>query len=209
MAEQGDEHFVDKRASSRAGGDEEAKEQGESASGEAPPDAQDISGAAGEPASDDIEALREEAQRYYANWQRSVADFQNYKRRVEEEKKEYTRVANAAMVINVLPVYDDLERAITTVDAKLAGLNWVQGIEAIYRKFHNALESMGVYEIPAEGETFDPEVHEAVGEQPGAENQVLHVAQRGYRLGDKVIRPAMVIVGNGQEAGQETQTSGS
>jgi molecular chaperone GrpE len=120
---------------------------------------------------------------------------------VEEERAELARMTNAALVINVLPVFDDLERAISTVDAHLAGLNWVQGVDAIYRKFGRLLESMGVKPIEAEGKRFDPSEHEAVGRQPGDEGKVLHVVQQGYRLGDRVIRPAMVIVGNGESAG--------
>jgi molecular chaperone GrpE len=146
------------------------------------------------------EALREErekAQAYMNNWQRSAADFQNYKRRVEEERSEMARFANAALVINLLPLLDDLERALTTVDSHLAGLTWVDGIRLIYRKFQALMEMTGVQEIEADGHNFDPAVHEAVAQQPGDENKVISVVQKGYRLGDRVIRPAMVIVGNG------------
>jgi molecular chaperone GrpE len=145
----------------------------------------------------DLEAEREKAETYYRNWQRSAADFANYKRRVEQERGEQARFANAATVINILPVFDDLDRAVETVDANLAGLNWVQGVIAIHRKFANMLEAMGVAEIPASGEAFDPAVHEAVAQQPGEANRVLHVVQKGYRLGERVVRPAMVIVGDG------------
>ena len=142
------------------------------------------------------EAL-ERAESHYRNWQRSAADFANYKRRTEQEKSETARIYNAALVINLLPVYDDLERAVAGVDAQLAGLNWVQGIVAIQRKFRNLLEAMGVSEIEAGGAHFDPSLHEAVAKQPGEEGKVLHVVQKGYRLGEKVIRPAAVIVGEG------------
>ena len=107
------------------------------------------------------------------------------------------RFASAALVINLLPVYDDLERAVGSVDANLAGLNWVQGVVAIQRKFWHMLEAMGVSELAAAGEPFDPANHEAVARQPGDDNKVLHVVQKGYRLGDRVLRPAMVIVGEG------------
>ncbi|MEP7214763.1 MAG: nucleotide exchange factor GrpE, partial [Anaerolineaceae bacterium] len=123
--------------------------------------------------------------------------FQNYKRRVEQERGESARFASAALVINILPVYDDLDRAVNAVDAHLAGLNWVQGVVAIERKFALLLEAMGVKELSAAGESFDPARHEAVGKQTGAEGVVLHVVQKGYMLGEKVIRPAMVIVGEG------------
>jgi molecular chaperone GrpE len=114
---------------------------------------------------------------------------------VEQERGEQARFASAALVINLLPVYDDLARAVETVDAHLAGLNWVQGVLAIQRKFAQLLEAMGVTEIAAAGEAFDPNRHEAVGKQPGDDGKVLHVVQKGYLLGDRVLRPAMVIVG--------------
>ena len=137
------------------------------------------------------------ADSYYKNWQRTAADFANYKRRIEQERGETARFASASLIINLLPVYDDLERAVGSVDANLAGLNWVQGVVAIQRKFWHMLEAMGVNEVAAAGESFDPAFHEAVARQPGDEGKVLHVVQKGYRLGEKVIRPAMVIVGEG------------
>lgn len=180
--EQEEERIVDKRASSRMGGGHKGSD-GEAAK------------AGG--ASDELEAEREKADTYYKNWQRSAADFINYKRRVEQERGETARFASAALVINILPVFDDLDRAVQTVDASLAGLNWVQGILAIHKKFQQLLQAMGVSEVAAEGEAFDPARHEAIGEQPGPEGKVLHVVQKGYTLNEKVIRPAMVIVGSG------------
>jgi molecular chaperone GrpE len=144
---------------------------------------------------------RERAEGNYRNWQRAAADYQNFKRRVEEERAETARLANAALVINLLPLVDDLERALTSVDAHLAGLTWVDGIRLIYRKFQAMLEMTGVTEIEADGRDFDPAVHEAVAHAPGAENKVVSVVQRGYRMGDRVVRPAMVVVGNGAASG--------
>lgn len=172
-----DERIVDRRAASRMNEDDEA-----GAEAPALPEEQ-------------LAAEREKAESYYRNWQRSAADFANYKKRVEQERGESARLVSAALVINLLPVYDDLERAVATVDAHLAGLNWVQGVVAIQRKFQQLLEAMGVSEIAAAGETFDPNRHEAVGKQPGDDGKVLHVVQKGYQIGDRVIRPAMVIVG--------------
>lgn len=143
---------------------------------------------------------REKSQAYYANWQRAAADYQNFKRRVEEDRGEATRFANAALVINLLPIVDDFERAFTNLDPAVAGLNWVDGVKAIHKKMQGLLEFMGVTEIAADGEQFDPAVHEAISQAPGDENRVIAVAQRGYRLGDRVVRPAMVVVGNGTEA---------
>jgi molecular chaperone GrpE len=145
-----------------------------------------------------LQEEREKAQSYYASWQRSAADFQNYKRRVEEERAEAARLANAALIINLLPIMDDLERALSTVDSHLAGLTWVDGIRLIHRKFQAVLEMSGVQEIHAEGRMFDPAQHEAVSQAPGDEGKVVAVVQKGYRLGDRVIRPAMVVVGSGE-----------
>ncbi len=154
---------------------------------------------AGDPASLNalLEEEREKAQSFYASWQRAAADYQNYKRRVEEERSETARFANAALIINLLPLLDDLDRALHNVDAALAGLTWVDGIRLIQRKFLGVLEMAGVQEIPADGQTFDPAVHEAVSQGPGEEGKVIAVVQKGYRLGDRVIRPSMVVVGQG------------
>lgn len=178
-----DERVVDKRFGPRDGDDSEGTPE-----------------SSPETAGDLTDAL-EKADTYYKNWQRSTADFINFKRRVEQERGETARLASAALVINVLPIFDDLDRAVSNVDAQLAGLNWVQGIIAIERKFAQLMEAMNVHEIPSENEAFDPSHHEAIGQQEGPEGRVLHVVQKGYMLGDKVIRPAMVIVGEGSAGG--------
>jgi molecular chaperone GrpE len=139
----------------------------------------------------------EKAAGYLASWQRSAADFQNYKRRNEEERAELARIANVALILNILPLVDDFERALQSVDARIAGLTWMDGIRLIHRKFQNLLEMAGVSEIEADGQTFDPNLHEAVTSAEGEEGKVVAVVQKGYKLGDRVIRPAMVVVGKG------------
>ncbi|MCC6382507.1 MAG: nucleotide exchange factor GrpE [Dehalococcoidia bacterium] len=186
-----DERVVDRRAASRMNDDEA---QGATGPTETGPPVQDA------PLHAQLTAEREKAESYYKNWQRSAADFINFKRRVEQERDEAAHFARAALVINLLPVYDDMERAVTSVDAQLAGLNWVQGVVAIQRKFWHLLDALGVSEIAAAGADFDPALHEAVAHQPGADGKVLHVVQKGYRLGDRVVRPAMVVVGDGTAA---------
>lgn len=180
-----DERIADRRAASRMNeGDGEATRPEATAADSA--DAQDAEAKAGE---------------YYRNWQRSAADFSNYKKRVEQERGEVARLAKAALVINLLPIADDFERAAATVDSHLAGLNWVQGVLAIQQKLARLLDAMDVREIAAAGAQFDPAQHEAIGHQPGEDGKVVHVAQKGYLLGDKVLRPAMVMVGDGTKAG--------
>jgi len=186
-----EEHTVDRRASSRMGGDDAPDE---AAVEETPVEAEDI-----ETLKARLEEEKSKAESYLANWQRAAADYQNLKRRAEKEREEYGRLAAAALVINILPLLDDLERALTSVDIRLAGLTWVDGIRLIYRKFQAVMEAAGVSEIKAEGETFDPNVHEAVMYGEGEEGKVVAEVQKGYRLGDRVIRPAMVVVGKKAE----------
>ena len=150
-----------------------------------------------------LEEEKKKAETYLANWQRAAADFQNYKRRTDQEREELGRLANAALVINILPILDDLERALTSVDARLAGLTWIDGIRLIYRKFQAVLEASGVREIKAEGEDFDPRFHEAVMYGEGEEGKVISEVQKGYMLGDRVIRPAAVVIGRGPKEGGE------
>jgi len=156
------------------------------------------------PLEEQIAQAKEEAQKYLANWQRAEADFQNYKRRVEQERDETRRFASAALIINVLPILDDLERALMSLDARLAGLTWFEGIALIHRKILILLENAGVSIIQAEGQQFDPREHEAVMHSEGEEGKVLAEVQRGYKLYDRVLRPAMVVVG--KKAAEEQGT---
>lgn len=197
--------MVDRHSSSNPGARNESSQ---GSQGDASTSAED----AKEPASivaelrEQLQQEKDRAEENLRQWQRAAADYQNLKRRGEQERGEATRFAQVALVINLLPVYDDLDRALGTVDANLAGLNWVQGISAIHRKFANTLEAMDVHEIDTEDATFDPDQHEAVGQMGGEEGKILHVVQKGYRLGDRVVRPTMVMVGNGQPAADETKS---
>lgn len=155
---------------------------------------------------EDIETLKqsltkekEKAENYLANWQRAQADFVNYKRRIEQEREETSKFANAMLMLNLLPVLDDLERAFTSIPLHLAQMTWIDGITLIERKLYSSLEAQGLSQIKALGEPFDPNFHEAVMHGKGKEGIVVEEMQKGYKLYDKVIRPSMVIVGNGEE----------
>ena len=156
-----------------------------------------------------LEQERERADANHAGWQRATADFVNYKRRTEQEREESARYANTSLVLNFLPAVDDLERALQHVDSAMEDSPLVEGVRQILRKLTGALAAAGVTEIPAEGEDFDPNLHEAIAEAEGEEGKVLTSHQRGYRLGNRVIRPAMVVVGKGetrtQDSGLRTQ----
>jgi len=142
---------------------------------------------------------KEKAEGYLANWQRAQADFINYKRRSEQEKEEISKFANALLMLNLLPVLDDLERALASIPPKLVGFTWVEGISLIERKLRTSLEAQGLSQIKALSEPFDPELHEAAMHGKGKEGMVVEELQKGYKLHDRVIRPTMVVVGNGEE----------
>ena len=139
------------------------------------------------------------AEGYLANWQRAQADLINYKRRAEQEKEEIARFANAGLMLNLLPAFDDMERAFASIPPELAGLSWIDGFGLIERKLRASLEAMGLSEIEALGKPFDPNLHEAVRQGKGEEGMVVEEVEKGYRLRDRVIRPTKVVVGNGKE----------
>ena len=165
-----------------------------------------------QPVGEDVKSLkkaldeeRAKAEGYLANWQRAQADFINYKRRTEQERSDAVRFGNAALIQGLLPVLDDLERALDSVPEGLADDGWVDGISLIYRKFTAVLEEQGVSEIEALGEPFDPHFHEAMLFGEGEEGMVVEVIQKGYRLHDRVLRPTRVKVGKGEEEGTEEE----
>jgi molecular chaperone GrpE len=141
-----------------------------------------------------------------AGWQRAQADFVNYKRRTEQEQEETVRLANASLVLSLLPILDDFERAVASCPQELSRLAWVEGIWLIERKLRASLEAQGLSPIPALGEPFDPRLHEAVRQAEGKEGIVLEEVQRGYKFRDRVLRPTQVVVGNG-EGHKETGAS--
>jgi len=131
---------------------------------------------------------------YRDSWMRSQAEFQNYKKRLERDN-ELTYVSMKGDIIKkVLPVLDDLERALQN---RPADNSWSNGIELIARKLQNLLDSEGIKRIEAEGMEFDPNFHEAISHEPADSVKsgfVIAVVQNGYMLGERVIRPALVRV---------------
>jgi len=142
---------------------------------------------------------KNKAEGYLANWQRTQADFINYKRRSEQEQAEISHFANSSLMFNLLPILDDLDRAFTSIPPHLARLTWADGIRLIERKLQATLKTQGLSSIKALGESFDPKFHEAAMHSAGKEGIVIEELQKGYKLHDRVIRPAMVVVGNGEE----------
>lgn len=143
---------------------------------------------------------KEKSEKYLTNWQRAQADFINYKRRSEQERADIVNYANSTLILNLLPVLDDLERALAKVPDELAESPWVDGIRHICRKLQAVLQAQGVSVIEAEGKDFDPNFHEAVMAVEGEEGKVIEEIQKGYRLRSRVIRPTRVSVGKGTES---------
>jgi molecular chaperone GrpE len=147
------------------------------------------------PASEELESVRAERDEYLDLLQRTKADFENYRKRAVRDQERLVAHAHERLVQELLPVLDDLERALQAAERhEEAAL--VDGVKLVQCALRKALEKEGLAEIETEG-AFDPHVHEAVLTQPGngkESGSVLEVLQRGYRLGDRVVRPARVIV---------------
>jgi len=146
---------------------------------------------------DQLQEARDEAAKNLDSYLRAQAELANARKRFEKQRTQTYVNANADMVARLLPVLDDYERAIDTVPEEIAGDAWYEGIELVYRKLLGILTSLNVQEIEALGEPFDPNFHEALGVEPSEEVEsgaVSRVMVKGYRLGDKVIRPSLVYV---------------
>jgi len=145
-----------------------------------------------------VEELRVKAEENLAGWQRTQADFENYRKRAELEKSEIGDMARGGLVLALLPFLDDTERALAAIPADTAEASWVEGIRMIARKFYNILTVQGVSPIKALDEAFDPNYHEAVMQTPGADGVVVQEFERGYMFGHRIIRFSKVAVGNGE-----------
>lgn len=146
---------------------------------------------------DELEKAKTQAAEYLDGWQRTQAEFSNYKKRQETERAQMMALASAGVLHKLLPVADDFERAISTMPSHLNQLTWSEGILMIKYKLDAILESEKVKPIETDGQSFDPRYHEAVTceEAPGyKEGQIIDNVQKGYMLGERVLRPALVRV---------------
>lgn len=125
-----------------------------------------------------------------ARYKRVLADYDNLTRRCENERENLIKLSNQALISKLIVVLDDLTEALKHIEDP--------GLKSIKDKFSEILESEGLEEIAVDGILFDPNIHEAIETKDGPENQIISVLRKGYKLGDKVIRPALVSVGNGK-----------
>ena len=166
----------------------------------------DVSAAPGEPSSAgqpqeaaaEIARLQGQAAEYLDGWQRARAEFANYKKRIEREQEEARGRVVGDLLQDFTAILDDLERALKDRPVDGDAGAWASGIDMIQRKLMAVLEAEGVKAIlPTPGETFDPNVHEAVSHEVSetqSEGQIIDILHQGYRIGERVIRPALVRV---------------
>ena len=146
----------------------------------------------------ELEESQAKAEEYLAGLQRERAEFANYRRRTAEEREAMLGLAGEDLIRKVLALADDFDLAIEARPEAIAGDPWVEGVAAIDRKLRALLESEGVKQIEASpGTPFDPREHEAIATVPSAdhrEGEIVEEIRRGYRLRDRVVRPALVAV---------------
>jgi len=145
----------------------------------------------------ELDEARSQASEYLDGWQRARAEFANYKKRVEREQAQAYQAAAGNIIKRYLGILDDLERALKNRPSDNEGAAWADGIDLVYRKFQSILESEGVKPMEADGQCFDPNLHEAISSEESDQHEsgeIIEVLQQGYLLGDRVLRPAVVRV---------------
>ena len=158
----------------------------------------------------ELDAAREEARRRHDSYLREAAETENYKKRVTREKHDAIRYANEALVRDLLPVIDDLERAAEHAPADGNPQPLLDGIELVLRSCLEALQKHGVTQITAKGQPFDPEKHEAFAQVETGEyeaNTVVDEIHRGYYLADRLLRPSLVSVAKAATLQEKDETT--
>ena len=146
---------------------------------------------------EELDDLRQKADEFSDGWQRERAEFANYRKRVARDEQMQRENVRIDVIRKYLDVHDDLELAIKNMPPAVRNDSWAAGIELIYQKLLNILAGEGIQPIPAENAAFDPDLHEAISHEENSEvesGHVIEVVQKGYTIGDRVIRPARVRV---------------
>lgn len=169
--------------------DEQVREEPEAGAG-------DTTGSQPAARADDMTALKADRDALYDRLLRQTAEFDNYRKRIERERRETREAAAVDLITDLLPLVDDFERALA-VEAGPGAVAYRQGIEIIYRQLMDLLQKRGVEPVPAIGVAFDPHVHQAVAHEASPDHHdgdVIEELRRGYRIGNRLLRPAMVKV---------------
>ena len=149
---------------------------------------------------DEVEKLTNEVQKEKDNFLRLFAEFENYKKRTSRERIELFSTANKELMLALLPVLDDFERGLNEIEKSSDG-PLLEGMKLIYNKFKNTLTQKGLKEVEVKtGDVFDPEIHEAISQIPAPDKKlkgkIIDVVEKGYKLGDTVIRYPKVVMGS-------------
>lgn len=159
----------------------------------------------------ELEVLQEQCEEYKAGWMRAQADYQNLQKEVENKRSEWVKMSEVQILQDFIPVYDNFKKAFNVdtnnanIDANDANYankfknweNWKKGIEYIMKQFGDILTEYKIEEIKTVGEQFDPQLHEAVGEEEHEgkkEGEIVREVDAGYKVGDKIIKVAKVIL---------------
>ncbi|MDP2683771.1 MAG: nucleotide exchange factor GrpE [bacterium] len=146
----------------------------------------------------ELEVCKEKMEEYLNGWKRAKADYSNQKKDFEKKEKEIVQFANATLILEIMPIYDNFKLAWKHIpEDHKKNDDWLKGIEAIKKQFTELLKKLGLEEIPTEGEKFDPEIHEAVAKEKAEGKEsgiILEEMKAGYKLYDKVLEPAKVKV---------------
>lgn len=148
----------------------------------------------------ELEKVKAKEAEYLDGWQRARAELANARKRFQREQEQAYANAQADVLARLLPIVDDFGRAFETLPHNLSGLTWIEGMALIRHKLHALLEQNGVEPIEAVGQEFDPFLHQAITHEPSDTVAVGHVIselQKGYKMGDRVLRPSMVRVSAG------------
>lgn len=162
------------------------------------PQAQDNGSADLDALQQELEQTQQKLEEMTAISQRALADLQNFKRRTEEEKGAFIQNANAALFMELLPALESASRA---MEHENKDAEWAKGVEQVLTQLISSCEKMGLTTIPTDI-PFDPTIHEALLTGPGPKDTIIEVLEKGYKLGEKVIKPARVKVGNGENTEQ-------
>lgn len=149
---------------------------------------------------DAAELLRQELSQMTEAAKRALADLQNYKKRVEEEKKSLREFAAVGLILDLLPTVDNFARAIASLPPELNSHPWTTGLLSVEKQLQDLLVKQGLKAINGVGSPLDTLKHEAILQSPGPKDIVLAILENGYLIGEKVLKPAKVKVGNGETA---------
>lgn len=147
----------------------------------------------------DIQTLQSELESMTNTAQRALADLQNFKRHAEEQRSTLMNMGQIDIITKLMPIYDNLNRAISHTPDEIKENDWVKGVHSIKDQFLTLLENSGLQLLPGKGEQANPNHHEIITATPGApQNEIIETLEQGFTFNDKLIKPSKVVVGSDQ-----------